>query len=64
MFPKVGTLESILLEAMLSKPQGEGVSYLDFVGTGITEDNIDQIVNNLRHGMYESEDDSSLKQDA
>ena len=41
-----------------------GVSFLDFVGTGITEDNIDQIAENLRHGMYESEDDDLLKEDA
>lgn len=61
MMPKVGTLERILLEAMMDS---DGVSFLDLVGTGITEDNIDQVANNLRTGMYESEFDISLKVDA
>ena len=60
--PKVGTLESFLLAAMLSSESG--VTYLDLVGTGITEDNIEQVANNLRNGMYESESDSLLSFDA
>ena len=60
--PKIGTLERVMIDKMLS--QTEVVTFLDFVGTGITEDNIDQIVQNLRNGMYESEDDHKLKEDA
>ena len=70
--PKKGTLERIFLDGMVSaydahndgKRESPGVTYLDFIGTGITEGNIDQITNNLRYGMYESDDDSSLKVDA
>lgn len=60
--PKKGTLERIMVEKMLEQP--EGVTFLDFVGTGITEDNIDQIAQNLRNAMYEAEDDHTLKEDA
>ena len=51
-----------MLEKMLENP--EGVTFLDLVGTGITEENIDQIAQNLRNGMFESEDDVRLKGDA
>ena len=60
--PKVGSLERLMVEKMLEKP--EGVTFFDFEGTGITEDNIDQIVQNLRTGMYEAENDDTLKEDA
>jgi hypothetical protein len=40
------------------------VSFLDLVGTGITEANIEQIAENLRNGMYESEEDYLIKFDA
>lgn len=60
--PILGTLERVMLDKMVS--QEEGVTFLDFVGTGITEDNIDQIAQNLRNAMYESEDDHELKEDA
>jgi len=60
--PKRGTLERVMIEKMMS--QTEGVTFLDFVGTGITEDNIDQIAQNLRNAMYEAEDDHELKEDA
>lgn len=62
LMPKTGTLERVLLEKMLENP--EGVTFLDLVGTGITEENIDQIAQNLRNGMFESEDDVRLKGDA
>ena len=62
MIPKAGTLERMMLDKMMSRP--DGVSYLDFIGTGITEENIDHIAQNLRHGMYESEADNLLKEDA
>jgi hypothetical protein len=60
--PKKGTLERLMVEKMLEHP--EGVTFLDFVGTGITEDNIDKIAQNLRNAMYEAEDDHKLKEDA
>lgn len=63
MMPKVGTLERLMLDAMVGAPEGGGVTFLDFVGTGITEDNIDQIAQNLRSGMYESECDHLLTPD-
>ena len=63
--PKPGSLEAIFIEkATEAAKNGTGVTFLDFVGTGITEENIDQIVQNLRNGMYESDDDGSLKEDA
>jgi len=61
LMPKKGTLERVLLDKMLD---GSHVSYLDFVGTGITEGNIDQIAQNLRNGMFEAENDYELKDDA
>lgn len=60
--PKRGTLERIMVEKLMQHP--EGVTFMDFVGTGITEENIDQIAQNLRNAMYESEDDSAIKQDS
>ncbi len=51
-----------MIDKMIS--QDEGVTFLDFFGTGITEDNIDQVAKNLRYGMYQAEDDHELKEDA
>lgn len=62
LIPKKGTLERVMLEKLIDS--NHGVSFLDFVGTGITEENIEQIANNLRHGMYEAENDNELKGDA
>ena len=62
LIPREGTLERVMLEKMAS--QDAGVSFLDFVGTGITEENIDQIAQNLRSGMYEAENDNELRGDA
>lgn len=62
LIPKEGTLERVMLEKMVS--QKEGVTFFDFVGTGITEENIDQIAQNLRNGMFEAENDNELKADA
>lgn len=61
MMPKRGTLERVLLDAMVDKPGG--VTFLDLIGTGITEENIDQIANNLRNGMFESESEDAIKFD-
>lgn len=62
LLPKVGSLESILLAKMLEKPRG--VTFMDFKGTGITEENIGKLVENLRTGMFEAENDHELKPDA
>ena len=65
LIPKDGTLERIVLDKLaIAAQQNTGVTYLDFVGTGITEDNIEQIIKNLRTGMYEAENDHLLKGDA
>lgn len=61
LMPKKGTLERVMLDKMMT---GAHVSYLDFVGTGITEENIDQIAQNLRNGMFEAENDFELRGDA
>jgi hypothetical protein len=62
LMPRLGTLERVMIDKMIS--QDEGVTFLDFFGTGITEDNIDQVAKNLRYGMYQAEDDHELKEDA
>jgi hypothetical protein len=62
MIPKKGTLERLLLDKLLVS--NGGVSFLDFVGSGITEDNIEQVAKNLRNGMYESEYDNLIIKDA
>ncbi len=65
LIPKIGTLERIFLDgAIAADQQGRGVTYLDFVGTGITEENIDQIVQNLRTNMFESEQDEFMEKDS
>lgn len=62
LIPKQGTLERILLDKLQEMP--EGVTYLDLIGTGITEENIEQLIKNLQSGMYESESDDELEFDA
>lgn len=62
LMPKQGTLERLFIDAMIKSPTG--VSYLDFVGTGITEQNIAQIARNVRTGMYESENDKFIPLDS
>ena len=56
LIPKTGTLERVMIEKLMINK--DGVTYLDFVGTGITEENIDQIAKNLRNGMFEAENDN------
>lgn len=67
LIPIEGSLERIFLERAIELDEngsGRGVTYLDFVGTGITEENIDQVVNNLRNGMYIAENDNLLQENA
>ena len=63
MTPKRGTLERIVLEKLIEKA-GEGVTHLDFAGTGVTEANLDQIMGNLQSGMFEAENDADVKKDS
>ena len=62
LMPINGTLERVLLDAMLDKD--EGVTFLDLIGTGITEENIEQVAENLRNGMFIAENDNKLELDA
>jgi hypothetical protein len=66
LIPRVGTLERIFLDKMVEKMDlpDDGVDYRDFVGTEITLQNIDQIAENLRYGMFDAENDHELKYDA
>lgn len=67
LIPIEGSLERIFLERAIELDENgscRGVTYLDFVGTGITEENIDQVVNNLRIGMYIAENDNLLLENA
>jgi hypothetical protein len=64
LIPAEGTLERIFFNALLNAEEGSGVTYLDLVGTGITEDNIDQIAQNLRNGIFVAENDGDLRVDA
>lgn len=59
--PKHGTLERVVLEKLVRLGS---VTYLDFVEEGITEDRLDEIINNLRTGMFEAEEDGGLGFDA
>ena len=65
--PIAGSLERIFLERIVeldNDGKGRGVTFLDFIGTGITEENIDQVVQNLRNSMFIAENDHELKVDA
>ena len=64
LMPAEGTLERIFFNALLNAEEESGVTFLDLVGTGITEDNIDQIAQNLRNGMFVAENDGDLSVDA
>ena len=62
LIPKAGTLERLMLDQMMEHECG--VTYMDFLGTAITEENIDTVAQNLRNGMYEAENDNELEPDA
>lgn len=64
LIPKEGTLERIMLDAMIAAGPGSGVTFADLDGTGITEENIEQIANNLRRGMFEAENDFTVRFDS
>lgn len=60
--PKQGTLERIVLKKLIER-DGQAIDYTDFIGTGITEENLGQLVENLQTGMFEAEADKDLKVD-
>ena len=65
--PIAGSLERIFLERIVeldNDGKGRSVTYLDFIGTGITEENIDQVAQNLRNNMFIAENDHELRVDA
>lgn len=61
--PAEGTLERLFVDRLMACGEA-GVTYLDFEGTGITIDNIDEVAENLRNGMYVSEIDAKIRFDA
>ncbi len=66
LIPRISTLERMFLDKLAEKMDlpTPGVDYRDFVGTEITLQNIDQITQNLRHGLFDAENDHELKCDA
>ena len=64
-FPKVGTLESIVL-AKLFEAGPDSVTHLDFADHPELSDpdNLAQIIENLKTGMFESDDDDFTKFDS
>lgn len=63
LIPRKGTLERVLLDK-LKENGNAGVVEQDLVGTGIDHTNIDALIDNLRTGMFEAENDVLLKEDA
>jgi hypothetical protein len=62
--PKTGTPESVVLAKLIQKP--EGITYLDFPEDNPlhNEEKLDEVICNLRNGMYESDNDDTLKFDS
>lgn len=62
--PVKGSLERLVLERLVDAG-AKGVTYLDFApDSGVTEENLDQIVDNLQNNMFVAEQDAQLKIDA
>jgi hypothetical protein len=59
--PSAGTMERIVLEKLLAQ---DGVSCTDFAEYGMTDEELARIIENLRTGMYPSDADPFLRQDA
>lgn len=57
--PIQGCVERRVLDALMANP--EGVTHLDL---GLTEEEMDAAISNLRTGMYPGEADASMGQDA
>lgn len=61
--PKLGTIERIVLDKLLVST--DGVSFFDFDPVlGITDEILAEVVERLRHGIFESEFDDEIKFDA
>jgi len=63
LLPKLGTLERVVLDKLKQKGQ-DGVTFLDFAHMNITEIKLDEIIRNLRTGMFEDENDNELGLDS
>jgi hypothetical protein len=65
-FPKVGTLEATVLAKLLALKGEDGICYMDFPENSElrNEEKLEEIVRNLRHGMYESDGDKKLAFDS
>jgi len=62
--PIKGSLERLVLERLVDAGS-KGVTYLDFpVDSGVTDSNLDQIVDNLKNNMFVAEQDAQLRIDA
>lgn len=64
LLPKIGSLESIALAALF-KYKYNTISFESFSeGHPLNNpDTLDHVINNLRNGMYESDEDCGLKFD-
>jgi hypothetical protein len=61
--PNVGTLERAVLEKLTQLPGG--VTFLDFPQElGMTDEKLEEVIGNLRTGMYPSEQDGELRLDS
>ena len=61
--PKVGTVERVVLDKLLTSESG--VSFFDFDPVlGITEEILAAVVERLRHGIFESDCDDEIIFDA
>ncbi len=63
LFPKIGTPESIVLSKLIQNGD-KGVTVFDFVQHDWSEEYLHQIIENLKNGMFESEEDKTIKLDA
>lgn len=64
LYPKEDTLEAYVLAKLLAAGD-KGVTYLDFKDhPGITEHKLEEIIQNLQCGMFESNQDDMLKFDS
>lgn len=62
--PKMGTIERVILDKLMSSPNG--ATYLDFdPALGITEEVMESAIQRLQFGVFESEDgDEAIKFDS
>lgn len=64
LYPKENTLEAVVLAKLLAAGN-KGITYLDFTDhIEITQQKLEEIIKNLQHGMFESNQDNMLKFDS